>query len=148
RHAEEGESIRRELLRLVDEDTRAFDRIMAAFGLPKGTEEEQAARKEAIAEATRGAIRAPLETLRTCVRSMDLMKAMAENGLPASVSDAGVGALCARAGALGAYLNVRINCAGLDDAEFNDAALKEAEELKRQAEEREAEVMALTLAKI
>ena len=148
RHAEEGESIRRELLRLVDEDTRAFDRIMAAFGLPKGTEEEQAARKEAIAEATRGAIRAPLETLRTCVRSMDLMKAMAEKGLPASVSDAGVGALCARAGALGAYLNVRINCAGLDDAEFNDAALKEAEELKRQAEEREAEVMALTLAKI
>ena len=148
RHAEEGESIRRELLRLVDEDTRAFDRIMAAFGLPKGTEEEQAARKEAIAEATRGAIRAPLETLRTCVRSMDLMKAMAENGLPASVSDAGVGALCARAGALGAYLNVRINCAGLDDAEFNDTALKEAEELKRQAEEREAEVMALTLAKI
>ncbi|HPF68464.1 MAG TPA: cyclodeaminase/cyclohydrolase family protein, partial [Flavobacteriales bacterium] len=89
-----------------------------------------------------------LETLRTCVRSMDLMKAMAEKGLPASVSDAGVGALCARAGALGAYLNVRINCAGLDDAEFNDAALKEAEELKRQAEEREAEVMALTLAKI
>ncbi|HPQ57612.1 MAG TPA: cyclodeaminase/cyclohydrolase family protein, partial [Flavobacteriales bacterium] len=148
RHAEEGESIRRELLRLVDEDTRAFDRIMAAFGLPKGTEGEQAARKEAIAEATRGAIRAPLETLRTCVRSMDLMKAMAEKGLPASVSDAGVGALCARAGALGAYLNVRINCAGLDDAEFNDAALKEAEELKRQAEEREAEVMALTLAKI
>ena len=148
RHAEEGESIRRELLRLVDEDTRAFDRIMAAFGLPKGTEEEQAARKEAIAEATRGAIRAPLETLRTCVRSMDLMKAMAEKGLPASVSDAGVGALCARAGALGAYLNVRINCAGLDDAEFNDTALKEAEELKRQAEEREAEVMALTLAKI
>ncbi|MCB0810598.1 MAG: cyclodeaminase/cyclohydrolase family protein, partial [Flavobacteriales bacterium] len=148
RHAEEGESIRRELLRLVDEDTRAFDRIMSAFGLPKGTEQEQAARKEAIAEATRGAIRVPLETLRTCVRSMDLMKAMAEKGLPASVSDAGVGALCARAGALGAYLNVRINCAGLDDAEFNDAALKEAEELKRQAEEREAEVMALTLAKI
>ncbi|HRH70142.1 MAG TPA: glutamate formimidoyltransferase [Flavobacteriales bacterium] len=143
-----GEKLRNELLFLVDEDTRAFDRIMAAMGLPKGSPEEQAARKNAIREATKGAINTPLRTMQVCVESMDLMKAMAQNGLKASVSDAGVGALCARTGALGAYLNVKINCAGLDDEAFKGDVLNKAEDLKRRAEALEAEVMGLTLAKV
>ena len=143
-----GERLRNELLFLVDEDTRAFDRIMSAMGLPKGSDEEKKARKAAITEATKGAINTPLRTMQVCVESMDLMKAMAAEGLPASVSDAGVGALCARAGALGGYLNVRINCAGLDDAAFKEMVLKEAEALKAKADALEAEVMAVTLGKV
>jgi glutamate formiminotransferase / formiminotetrahydrofolate cyclodeaminase len=146
--AVKGEKLRNELLFLVDEDTRAFDRIMAAMGLPKGSDEEKKARKTAITEATKGAINTPLRTMQVCVESMDLMRAMAEKGLPASVSDAGVGALCARAGALGGYLNVRINCAGLDDAAFKADVLAKAEALKAKADALEAEVMAVTLGKV
>ena len=146
--AAKGETLRNELLYLVDEDTRAFDRIMAAMGLPKGSDEEKKARKAAITEATKGAIMTPLRTMQVCVESMDLMRAMAEKGLPASVSDAGVGALCARAGALGAYLNVRINCAGLDDEAFKSEVLAKADTLKQQVDGLEAEVMATTLAKV
>ena len=146
--AVKGEKLRNELLYLVDEDTRSFDRILAALGLPKGSDEEKKARKAAITEATKGAINTPLRTMEVCVASMELMKAMAESGLPASVSDAGVGALCARTGAIAAYLNVRINCAGLDDVAFKDDVLKRAEELKAIAERLEAEVMQVTLAKV
>lgn len=146
--AVKGERLRNELLFLVDEDTRAFDRIMAAMGLPKGSAEEKAARKAAITEATKGAINTPLRTMQVCVESMALMQAMAAKGLPASVSDAGVGALCARAGALGGYLNVRINCAGLDDEAFKTDVVAKAETLKAEAEKLEAEVMAVTLSKV
>jgi glutamate formiminotransferase/formiminotetrahydrofolate cyclodeaminase len=146
--AQRGERLRTELLRLVDEDTRAYDRIIACFGMPKGTDAERAARKAAITEATKGAINTPLRTIEVCVESMALMKAMAEHGLPASVSDAGVGALCARTGAIGGYLNVRINCAGLDDEAFKADVLARAEALKAQAEALEAEVMTMTLAKV
>lgn len=143
-----GEKLRNELLFLVDEDTRAYDRIIACFSLPKGTDEEKAARKAAITEATKGAINTPLRTMQVCVESMGLMKAMAEKGLEASVSDAGVGALCARTGAIGGYLNVKINCAGLEDEVFKADVIKQADALKAQAEKLEAEVMALTLAKV
>lgn len=146
--AAKGEVLRNELLYLVDEDTRAFDRIMTALGLPKGSDEEKAARKAAMLEATKGAIRTPLRTMQVCVESMALMQAMAAHGLPASVSDAGVGALCARTGAIGAYLNVRINCAGLEDEAFRTEVLREAEALKVRAEALEAEVMQATLAKV
>lgn len=146
--AVKGEKLRNELLFLVDEDTRAFDRIIQAFGLPKGSDAEKAARKAAITEATKGAINTPLRTMQVCVESMELMQAMADQGLEASVSDAGVGALCARTGAIGAYLNVRINCAGLDDEAFKAEVLKQAEVLKTRAEQLEAEVMARTLAKV
>ncbi|MEZ4756598.1 MAG: glutamate formimidoyltransferase [Flavobacteriales bacterium] len=146
--AAKGEVLRNELLYLVDEDTRAFDRIMTAMGLPKGSDEEKAARKAAMLEATKGAIRTPLRTMQVCVESMALMQAMAVHGLPASVSDAGVGALCARTGAIGAYLNVRINCAGLEDEAFRTEVLREAEALKLRAEALEAEVMQATLAKV
>ncbi len=146
--AEMGEKYRNELLFLVDEDTRSFDRIMQAFGLGKSTPEEQAARKKAISDATKGAIDPPLRTMEICVESMGLMKAMAEKGLPASVSDAGVGALCARAGALGAYLNVRINCSGLDDEQFKEHVLAKAEDLKKKVDQLEAEVIKITLSKV
>ena len=146
--AVKGEGYRNELLRLVDEDTRAFDLILAAMQLPKDGLEQAAARKAALAEATKGAILTPLRTMEVCVESMDVMKAMATNGLKASISDAGVGAMCARTGALGAYLNVRINCAGLDDEAWKKDVLAKAEALKSRAEALEAEVMALTLAKI
>lgn len=146
--AVKADGYRTHLLRLVDEDTKAYDRILAAFGLPKGTAEETAARKAAIQEATQGATLTPLETLRVCVASMEVMQEMARIGLPASVSDAGVGALCARTGAIAAYLNVRINCAGLTDEAFKKRVLDEAEALKEQVGTIEAEVMATTLAKI
>lgn len=146
--AVKAEALRTRLLHLVDEDTRAFDRILAAMGLPKDGPEQVAARKAAILEATKGAIMTPLETERVCVESMGIMKAMAEKGLPASVSDAGVGAMCARTGALAAYLNVRINCVGLEDEAFKAKVVAEAEALKAKAEALEAEVMALTLAKV
>lgn len=143
-----GEKMRNELLFLVDEDTRAYDRIIACFGMPKSSDAEKAARKAAITEATKGAINTPLRTMQVCVESMGLMKAMAEKGLPASVSDAGVGALCARTGAIGGYLNVMINCAGLDDAAFKDDVVKQAKVLKAKAETLEADVMALVLGKV
>ncbi len=146
--AERGEKLRNELLYLVDEDTRSYDRIIAAMGMGKSTAEEQTARKAAITEATKGAIRTPLRTMEICVESMDLMRAMAEKGLPASISDAGVGALCARAGALGAYLNVRINCSGLDDETFKKDVLARAEKLRREVDPLEEEVMRITLQKV
>lgn len=146
--ANDAEKLRNELLYLVDADTRSFHRIMDAFALPKANDIEKAARKAAVDEATKGAINVPLRTMEVCVESMDLMRAMAEKGLEASVSDAGVGALCARTGAIAAYLNVRINCAGLDDEAFKTEVLGRAEKLKEQAEKLEAEVMAVTLSKM
>lgn len=143
-----GEKLRHELLFLVDEDTRAYDRIIACFGMPRTSEAEQQARKAAIAEATKGAILVPLRTMQVCVESMALMQAMATDGMPASVSDAGVGALCARTGAIAAYLNVRINCAGLEDEGFKTDVLRQAEELRTRAEALEAAVMKATLAKV
>jgi glutamate formiminotransferase / formiminotetrahydrofolate cyclodeaminase len=146
--AVKGEANRQELMHLVDEDTRSFDRILAAMQLPKESPEQVAARKDALREATKGAIRVPLRTLEVCVESMAVMKAMAEKGLKASVSDAGVGAMCARTGALGAYLNVRINCAGLDDEAWKQQVLAKANALKAEAEALEADIMAAVLAKV
>lgn len=146
--AVKGEAYRQALIQLVDEDTRSFDRILQAMQLPKGSPEQLEARKLAIREATKGAILVPLRTLELCVESMSVMQAMAQSGLKASVSDAGVGAMCARTGALGAYLNVRINCAGLDDEAWKKDILAKADALKSQAEKIESEVMAATLAKV
>ena len=90
---------------LVDEDTEAFNRIMSAFGLPKGTDEEKAARSQAIQEATLFATEVPLHTMKASYKVFELCRAMAEEGNPNSVSDAGVGVLAARAAVLGAGLN-------------------------------------------
>jgi glutamate formiminotransferase / formiminotetrahydrofolate cyclodeaminase len=116
--ADKGEQYKNELLRLVDADTRAFNLIMMAFGLPKSTEEEKAARTKAIQEATRLAIEVPLKVMETAYASLEVVKAMAETGNPNSVSDAGVGALCVRSAVMGAFMNVRINASSYDDKKF------------------------------
>ncbi|MBS1568690.1 MAG: glutamate formimidoyltransferase [Bacteroidetes bacterium] len=146
--AVKAEGYRTRLLELVDADTRAYEAIMQALQLPKAGPEQQAARKAALHEATKGAILVPLETLRVCVDSMEVAQAMAQIGMPSSVSDAGVGVMCARTGALAAYLNVRTNFMGFEDAAFKDKVMQEADELKAKAERMEAEVMAATLAKL
>lgn len=139
--ADQGKACHDELVRLVDEDTRAFEALMAAFGRPKSTDEERAARAAAIREATRRAIEVPLRVMEVALRSMDVIEAMAEKGLPASISDAGVGALCARSAVIGASLNVRINAGNLDDPEAAGGYLARARELVDRAAEREARIL-------
>lgn len=146
--AEKGQKIKEELIYLVDEDTRAFNRIMDAFGLPKGSDEEKKARKDAIEEASKYAIRVPYSVMEKSLASMEILKAMAETGLQASISDVGVGALCARTAVMGAYLNVRINAAGLDDRAFAAEMVARGREIEILALEKEAEILDIVGSKI
>ncbi len=146
--ADKGQQLMTELLHLVDEDTQAFNQIMSAFSLPKGTDEEKAARSAAIQEATLYATQVPLKTMKASFRAFDICKAMAEEGNPASVSDAGVGALAARAAVLGACLNVKINASSLKDREQADALVAEANELARQACECEQTILQIVEGKL
>lgn len=139
--ADKGQSLIGELLHLVDEDTEAFNRIMAAFGMPKKTEEDKAARSKAIQEATLYAAQVPLRTMKASFAAFEICRAMAETGNPNSVSDAGVGALAARAAVLGAGLNVKINAASLKDRATSDALVAEAEHLMAKADEEEASIL-------
>ena len=139
--ADKGQKIQAELMVLVDEDTEAFNRIMEAFGLPKKTDEEKEARSAAIQAATLFATQVPLHTMQASFKVFELCKAMAEEGNPNSVSDAGVGVLAARAAVLGAGLNVKINASGLKDRETADKLVGEANELIKKANELEAEIM-------
>ena len=136
-----GRDILERLLALVDEDTEAFNRIMAVFAMPKKTDEEKAARAAALEEATLYATQVPLRTMKTSFEAFDIVDAMAQKGNPASVSDAGVGALAARAAVLGAWLNVRINAAGLKDRTKANELLAEAKRIAEDANRREAEIM-------
>jgi len=146
--AGKGQKLKEELLFLVDEDTRAFNRIMDAFGLPKGTDEEKKARKAAIQDASKYAIQVPYRVMERSLESMEVMKAMAETGLEASVSDVGVGALCARTAVMGAYLNVKINAGGLEDKAFAEEYVKKGEEIQKLAIDREKEILDMVLSKI
>ena len=146
--AEKGQRFKDELLFLVDEDTRAFNKIMDAFGLPKKTEEEKAARKAAIEEASKYAIRIPFRVMERSYESMQVMKAMAETGLQASVSDAGVGALCARTAVIGAFLNVKINAAGLDDKVFAAEMVEKGQEIVEKTRATESEILDIVNGKI
>jgi glutamate formiminotransferase/formiminotetrahydrofolate cyclodeaminase len=146
--AEKGQHYKEELLFLVDEDTRAFNKIMDAFGLPKGTDEEKKARKAAIEEASKYAIRVPFRVMEKSFASMEVMKAMAEIGMEASASDVGVGALCARTAVLGAYLNVKINAGGLEDKAFATEMVKKGEDIVEAANKLEAEILLLVEGKI
>lgn len=139
--AEKGQSIKDELLRLVDEDTHAFNRIIEAVRMPKDSDEEKQTRRRAMDEATKYAIEVPFRTMKAAVEAIKVAKAMAEIGNPNSVSDAGVGALSARTAVRGAYLNVRINAGGLDDQAFLDKILVEAGEIDKEAEKLEKEVL-------
>lgn len=139
--AEQGQKLKDELLALVDEDTIAFDRVMAAIALPKGTEAEKATRAAALAEANLGALKVPYRVMQTSFNAFPLIKAMAETGNPASASDAGVGALCVRAAVRGAHLNVRINAGGIKDKGSIEAILKDAARLEAEAATLEAEIL-------
>lgn len=146
--AERGQQAASELLRLVDEDTRSFDAVLEAMRLPKDTADAAAARAAAIEDATKHAVEVPLAVLRTALGSMDLMQEMASIGLPSSISDAGVGALCARVAVRAAALNVRINVPGLRDTAFAAAALAEADAAEASAAASEAESLRRVLATI
>lgn len=139
--AEEGQIVMNELLALVDEDTAAFNKIMDVFAMPKGTDEEKAARAAAMEAATLYATQVPLRTMKAALRAMPVVRAMAEKGNPASASDAGVGALAARAAVRGADMNVRINAAGLKNREVAEKLIAEAAELVKQAEQEEREIL-------
>ena len=146
--AEKGQEIMSRLLWLVDEDTESFNRIMAVFSMPKSTDEEKAARSKAMQEATLYATQIPLETMRASMATFPIIKAMASEGNPNSVSDAGVGALAARSAVLGACLNVKINAAGLKDRAVADELVNEANRLADEACRLEAEILEIVNSKI
>jgi len=148
RWADKGQALSDELLVLVDEDTRAFNKIMEAFGLPKKTDEDKRLRSEAIQAATLFATQVPLQTMQAAFGAFELCQAMAEHGNPNSVSDAGVGALAARGAVLGAGLNVKINAASLKDRETADKMIAEAEQLIAEAQKKEAEIIGIVERKI
>ncbi|MBQ5736530.1 MAG: glutamate formimidoyltransferase [Alistipes sp.] len=146
--ADNGMAVMNELLYLVDEDTAAFNKIMDVFGMPKGTDEEKAARAEAMEVATLYATQVPLRTMKAAYKAFDVVRAMAEEGNPNSVSDAGVGALAARSAVMGACLNVKINAAGLKDRAMAEALVAEAMEIQAAAQKAEAEILAVVESKI
>ena len=146
--AEKGQALKDRLLWLVDEDTRAFNKIMAAFGLSKTTDDEVALRSKAIQDATRYAIQIPLQVMEESFKSMEIIMAMAIAGNPNSVSDAGVGALCARSAVMGAFLNVKINASGLKDQDYVMEVLKKGIEIEKNAQSMEAEILQVVHAKI
>ena len=147
-YADGGQMLMERLLDLVDEDTAAFNRIMAAIQMPKGTDHEKALRDKAMEEATLYATLVPLRTMRAANECFDICEAMAETGNPASISDAGVGVLAARAAVLGAGLNVRINAAGLKDREKAKELVERAGAIEKEAKEREAALIEMITAKI
>lgn len=147
-YAERGQELVSRLLALVDEDTEAFNRIMAVFAMPKTTAEEKAARSAALQSATLYATEVPLKTMKAAYECFEIVKAMAEIGNPNSVSDAGVGALAARSAVLGAELNVKINAAGLKDSQRAERLISEANEIARKAVAQEAEILQIVNQKI
>jgi glutamate formiminotransferase/formiminotetrahydrofolate cyclodeaminase len=139
--AEKGMAIQSGLLLMVDEDTRAFNRLMEAFGLPRDTEADKATRKVAIQEATRGAIEVPFRVMQKSYESFEIIRAMVQEGNPNSVTDAGVGALCTCTAIKGAFLNVKINASGLDDKEYAKRILEEGSDIEANAVRMEAEIL-------
>lgn len=146
--AEKGQDIMERMLHLVDEDTDAFNRIMDVFAMPKKTDAEKAARAKALEEATLYATQVPLRTMETAAEAFSLIRDMAENGNPASVTDAGVGALAARAAVRGAFLNVKINAAGLKDRVKADELVARGAEIEAMAARQEEEILAIVNSKI
>jgi glutamate formiminotransferase/formiminotetrahydrofolate cyclodeaminase len=139
--ADIGEKYKTELMRLVDEDTHAFNAIMTAFGLPKANEEETRARNEAIQAATKNAVEIPFRVMQVALDSMDVIRAMVQKGNPNSITDAGVGALCARAAVKGAFMNVRINTESLEDRNYANEVLIKGKEIEDKAIALETEIL-------
>ena len=131
--AEKGKAIQNSLLKMVDEDTNAFNKIMEAFALPKKTEEEKKLRDISIQDATKNAILVPLKVMETALAGFELVNEMVEKGNPNSITDAGVGALAIRSCIRGAFLNVKINASGLHDKGFVNTVLTKGEDLESKA---------------
>ena len=146
--AEKGDRYKSTLLQLVDADTAAFNKIMEAFALPKATPEEKTARTQAIQNATRYAIEIPFKVMQTAYDSMGVIKAMVIQGNPNSVTDAGVGALCARAAVIGAFMNVRINATGYNDKAFVADIIAKGKSIEDKTIALEAEILTLVNEKI
>ncbi len=146
--AEKGQKIKIELTKLVDLDTAAFNKIMVAFGLPKSSDDEKAARKQAIQDATKFAIEIPFKVMQLSYESLSIIKAMAETGNPNSVSDAGVGALCARSAVMGAFMNVRINASGYDDKIYVNDIISKGKDIENKTISLEADVLKIVNEKI
>jgi len=136
------------LLKLVDEDTNSFNAIIEAIRLPKGTDAEKANRSKAIQDATRYAIEVPFKVMEQSLASFEIIKKMAEVGNPNSVTDAGVGALCARAAIHGAFLNVKINATGLKDKKYVSKVLKNGKQILTKADKLEKEILKIVNSKI
>ena len=141
--AEQGQQLKDRLIRLVDEDTQAFNKVMAALGMPRTSEEEKAARARALEAANIGALEVPWEVMRAAGEAFPLLRAMAEQGNPASASDAGVGVLCTRAAIRGAWLNVRTNASGIKNKAAIAEILDKGDKLEKAAEMQEREILAL-----
>jgi glutamate formiminotransferase/formiminotetrahydrofolate cyclodeaminase len=146
--AEKGQQYKDELLKLVDLDTLAYNKIMEAMGLPKATPEEKLIRDHAIQNATKYAIEIPFKVMQAAFGSMTVIKAMVEEGNPNSITDAGVAALCARSAIIGAFMNVKINASGYKDADFIAKVMNEGNELEQKAVELEKEIILLVDEKI
>lgn len=146
--AEQGQTLKDALLRAVDEDTEAFNAIMAAFGLPKDTPDEKVARKHAIQQATLQAIEVPMQVARLSLASFPLLRQMVDTGNPNSITDAGVGALCARAAVLGAALNAKVNAVGLDDKALAATFVAEADAAIAEANRVELEILTVVREKM
>jgi glutamate formiminotransferase / formiminotetrahydrofolate cyclodeaminase len=139
--AEKGKAIQNRLLLLVDEDTAAFNGIMKAFDLPKKSEEEKMKRNSAIQEATKNATLVPFKVMETAFSAFVLIREMVEKGNPNSVTDAGVGALALRSCIRGAFLNVKINAAGITDKSFAEEIISRGEKIETKAILEEAAIM-------
>ena len=146
--AEKGQQFKNELLRLVDADTNAFNRIIQAFALPKANEEEKGIRNNAIQDATKHAMEIPFKVMEAAYASMEVISAMVEKGNPNSVTDAGVGALCARSAVIAAFLNIRINAAGYNDKAFVKALIEKGGAIEKKAIELEGRILGVVNAKI
>ena len=146
--AEEAQQLMKELLALVDEDTAAFNRLMGAMRMPKSSPEQIEERDAAIEAATLYAGEVPLRTMKTAVKAFPLLRRMAEEGNPNSVSDAGVGALAARSAVLGAQLNVKINASGLQNRDDASRLLAEAEAVAADAIKAEEDILNIVNGKI
>jgi glutamate formiminotransferase/formiminotetrahydrofolate cyclodeaminase len=141
-------AIQADLLAMVDEDTRAFKMVMDAIGMPKASDADKALRQLAIQEANKNALEVPLKVMKRTFDSFEIIKAMAETGNPNSVSDAGVGAICARGAIMGAYLNVKINATGIDDHEYVKRALDEGGKIEAMAVKAEEEILQIVNGRI
>ena len=139
--AEQGQRLKEQLLHLVDDDTRAFNRVIIALSMPKDSAEERGQRAAALEAANLGALEVPWQVMRSAHAAFELLRPMAEQGNPASASDAGVGALCARAAVRGAWLNVRTNAGSIKDQRAIAGIMAEGAKMEQEAAEREAEIL-------